>query len=40
MKIYLDKKENIEFMKSLDINKKLQDEYIKYIVVRLPILNQ
>ena len=40
MKIYLDKKEKIEFMKSLDINKKLQDEYIKYIVVRLPILNQ
>jgi len=40
MKIYLDKKEKVEFMKSLDINKKLQDEYIKYIILRLPIINQ
>ena len=40
IKIYLDKKEKVEFMKSLDINKKLQDEYIKYIILRLPILNQ
>ena len=38
IKLYLDKKEKIELIKSIEDNKNIQDNYINYIVSRLPII--
>jgi hypothetical protein len=38
IKLYLDTNQKKELMKNLEMNKKQQEEYVNYIVVRLPIL--
>ena len=39
IKIYLDKKEKIELIKNIETNKITQDNYINYIIHKLPIIN-
>ena len=39
IKLYLDTNQKKELMKNLEMNKKQQDEYVNYIVLKLPVLN-
>jgi hypothetical protein len=39
IKLYLDKKEKEQILKKLENNKSIQDEYINYIVSKLPIIS-
>ena len=38
IKLYLDKKEKEEVLKKIEESKKIQDSYINYIILRLPII--
>ena len=38
IKLYLDKKEKEEVLKKIEDSKKIQDSYINYIILRLPII--